>query len=91
MSKPLKIFVHDRGWSGADVFVSHSRELATRELVDPEIVWDFEQAVTHDRVHPPELKNPHWKRHLALIEKRDTVLDEYDIVEGLEINTLGDN
>jgi hypothetical protein len=96
----MKLYVLDDGWSGATILVAKDRETANKALIDPRIEYYTKARDEHHRLYEsdPSLEtygrytfNPNTREVENLTKYRDTLLDEYEIVEGLRIETTGDN
>ena len=92
----MKLYIWDRGWSGASMTFAKDREAANKILVDPIIEAEKRGWAQHNGwyevpespLYEPGRFNPNdWENTLR---KRDLWLDEYDIVEGAIIDTHGE-
>lgn len=86
-----KIYVFDHGWSGAEIMVAPDKETACKGLIDTSIAYYLKLAEEHDRLYDlQERPNPWWSHHASLVKNRESLLKEYDIVDGLRFDTDGD-
>jgi hypothetical protein len=87
----LKIYVFDHGWAGADVYVTASEETAKAYFLSDNIETGEEGLRKHMAAHPKQV-NPwpaqieYWKSGAYWNDVR-----VFDIHEGLEFETTGDN
>jgi hypothetical protein len=85
----LKLYVFDQGWAGAELFVTSDKQKAIEKLIDPQIQHYRALDQLHKRDHP-DRHNP-WIAQINYLEtNRQTVLQEYDITEGLSVTTTGE-
>jgi hypothetical protein len=82
----LKCYVYDRGYAGASLFFSDSKEEALRALVYP-MRDEYKRRMDNhndnfDVVERPNVWTVEYERHAFYPE---TLIKEYDVVEGLLI------
>ena len=91
----LKIYVRDWGWQGASMVVTADPAVAYEKLIRPMIDYYHKIAVAHDeeaKKYPDEPNNnPWWRDFDEYVEKGLGLCEIYDVVEGLEFDTTGDN
>jgi hypothetical protein len=94
----MKLYIYDHGWSGATMTFAKDRETANKILVDPVIEAERRSEIHHNAwyyvkespLYEPDRHNPFVGRVEYMIECRDRYLKEYDIVEGVIIETEGE-
>jgi hypothetical protein len=92
--KVLKLFVYDRGWAGASVYIGYTIEEAKKELLDGAIAYYKEAAKTHDAVDKKTGRTRH-NPSAEIYEKMTTdpvtdYIQTFDIEYGAIIETDGE-
>jgi hypothetical protein len=89
----LKLYIRDWEWEGAEILVCSSMEEAKENFFGDKIASCF---VAHQKHIEAEIAgrepcyNPHMWQAITYIEDAESMIDVYDIKEGLYIFTHGD-
>lgn len=86
----LKVFVLDRGWAGAEMYISESKDKAVEYFRNEHLPRLRKGSENHIK-HTPERDNP-WLREIKYFESPTfyDMIRGYECVEGMTFETAGE-